>query len=251
MARYMLSEATHKDLAAYKPNVAVLPWGATEGHGQHLPYGTDTIQSVAIGHKAAELADARGARLIVLPPIPFGNDAMQVDQAATIHISTATAMAMLRDTADSLRRQGITRLVILNGHGGNEFRPLIRDLELELRVLLVQVDWWRMCPELFARLLEDRSGDHADEMETSVMLHVAPHLVKMADAGTGQHVPFAVAALTAPGVWTPRHWSKSHPDLGSGNPAKATAEKGRQIFEAVTAKLADLLVELSKAAEVP
>src|SRR4029079_17860275 len=75
-------------------------------------------------------------------------------------------------------------------------------------------------------------GDHADEMETSLLLHLCPELVELSEAGQGERVPFAIDSLKQPGVWTPRPWSKSHPDTGSGNPRKATAEKGARYFNA-------------------
>src|SRR5205085_12241039 len=97
------------------------------------------------------------------------------------------------------------------------------------------------------------SVDHADEMETSFLLHVAPHLVDMSAAGRGERVPFEITALNQPGVWTPRPWSASHPDTGSGDPSFATAEKGRAHFEAVSGAIADVILGLSNAkkGEIP
>ena len=71
-------------LAKSRPKVAILPWGATEAHNYHLPYGTDVIEATRIAERAAELAHDRGASVIVLPTIPFGNDEQQLDQACTI-----------------------------------------------------------------------------------------------------------------------------------------------------------------------
>jgi creatinine amidohydrolase len=93
----------------------------------------------------------------------------------------------------------------------------------------------------------DEPGDHADEVETSLLLHLCPDLVELAQAGPGERKPFAIEGLSQPGVWTPRPWSKTHPDTGSGNPSRATAEKGARYFRAVTEALADLLVNLAAA----
>ena len=109
--------------------VAVLPSGATEAHGWHLPYGTDVIEATRIAERGASSRTERGARVIVLPTIPFGNDEQQLDQVCTISIRTATAAAILSDVARSLVAQGIDRLVILNAHGGNQFQPLVRDVQ--------------------------------------------------------------------------------------------------------------------------
>jgi creatinine amidohydrolase len=90
-------------------------------------------------------------------------------------------------------------------------------------------------------------GDHADEMETSLLLHLCPDLVDMKNAGTGERVPFAIPGLNQPGVWTPRPWSKSHPDTGSGDPNYATAEKGKAHFEDVCAAIAEVIIGVSSA----
>jgi hypothetical protein len=128
--QWILHESNYRQLLACRPTVALLPWGATEAHNLHLPHGTDVIEAVALAEEAAALAVVRGARPIVLPAIPYGNDAQQLDQVATIHLSTTAALAILSDVAASLVRQRIDRLVLVNGHGGNEFKPLVRDAEL-------------------------------------------------------------------------------------------------------------------------
>ena len=111
---YLLMEANHKQLMESPPQVAILPWGATEAHNYHLPYGTDVIEATHLAEHAAELAHDRGARVVVLPTIPFGNDEQQLDQACTISFTTGTAAAILDDVARSLVRQKIDRLVIVN-----------------------------------------------------------------------------------------------------------------------------------------
>src|SRR3954465_10360549 len=99
---FILHEANYKQLLDYKPNVAILPWGATEAHNYHLPHGTDVIEAAAIAQAAAGQAPARGAKPVVLPPIPFGNNAQQLDQVATISFRTETAAAILDDVCHSL-----------------------------------------------------------------------------------------------------------------------------------------------------
>lgn len=243
---YLLTEANHRQLSESPPRVAVLPWGATEAHNQHLPYATDVIEAARISEQAAALAHERGAAVIVLPPIPFGNDEQQLDQACTISITTPTAIAILNDVARSLVHQGIDRLVIVNGHGGNQFQPLVRDVESKYRLLVIVANFFDMVPDVKQATWE-RPGDHADEFETSLMLYLCPELVELQHAGRGERVPFQIEGLAQPGVWTPRPWSLSHPDMGSGDPSRATAEKGKRFFEAVTVALADLLVNLSQA----
>jgi creatinine amidohydrolase len=243
---YLLIEANHRQLTEAPPQVAVLPWGATEAHNRHLPYGTDVIEATQLAERAAELADSRGVRVVVLPTIPFGNNEQQLDQACAISFRTATALAILGDVARSIVRQRIDRLVILNAHGGNQFQPLVRDVQSEHGLLIVVANFYEMVPDV-RRAVFEADGDHADEMETSLLLHLHPNLVELPHAGSGERLPFAIEGLSQPGVWTPRPWSRIHPDTGSGDPTRATAEKGQCYFHAVTEALADLLVHLASA----
>src|SRR5690606_17614244 len=93
----------------------------------------------------------------------------------------------------------------------------------------------------------DEPGDHAGELETSLLMHLAPNLVQLDQAGPGERVPFNLKGLGQPGVWTPRPWARSHPDTGSGDPSRATADKGRRYLEALCEAVAGTLVELSAA----
>lgn len=243
---HVLLEANYRQLLDDRPQVAILPWGATEAHGWHLPHGTDVIEAVGIAEGAAALAAARGARPLVLPAIPFGNNAQQQDQVATIHLSTTTAAAVLRDVTMSLVRQGIDRLIVLNGHGGNDFKPLVRDVMLETRALLVVVNFFGVRPDALARIFPD-PGDHGGDMETSLVLHLRPDLVVMAQAGDGRRVPWTIPSLAQPGVWTPRPWSQTHPDTGAGDPTAATAAKGAEYFAAVTDAISGVIVDVARA----
>lgn len=242
--RHVLHESNYRQLLADRPNVAVLPWGATEAHGYHLPHGTDCIEAEHLAIAAAGRAMGRGARPIVLPTIPFGNDEQQLDQVATISITTTTAFALLRDVVRSLSRQKIDRLIIINGHGGNEFKPLIRDLMGELDVLIVLINLYQLHPYPHHPAVTNK-GDHACEMETSLCLHLCPQLVVMEQAGTGSRNAFEIEGLTAAGVWTPRPWGAVHPDTGSGDPSHATAEKGMKYFELLCAATSDVIVNIS------
>ena len=182
----------------------------------------------------------------MLPAIPFGNDEQQLDQVATISITTRTAAAILRDVVRSLSKQKIDRLLIVNAHGGNELKPLIRDIGSEFKTLITLANFWQMKPyknDERAKI----EGDHANEMETSLMLHLRPDQVDMKVAGEGKRIPFTVEGLNQPGVWTPRPWTASHPDTGSGDPTFATAAKGKDFFEACANAVAEVMIGLSKA----
>lgn len=243
---FVLHEANYRQLLDLKPNVAVLPWGATEAHNYHLPHGTDVIEGTALGEAAVERANAKGAKCVLLPTVPFGNDNAQLTQVATITMRGTTQYAVLHDVAESLVRQGIDRLVLLNFHGGNEFKTMIRDVMLDLPIFIVQVHGYITAE--WKQFLDDAGGDHANEFETSYMLHVAPDWVQMHLASDGAATPFKLRSLnTTPGVWSPREWSALTKDTGTGDPRRATAEKGKKIFEALVNAAVPILTELSAA----
>lgn len=244
---YVLHEASYRQAMALKPNLAVLPWGATEAHNYHLPHGTDVIEAVALGERAVQRANEQGARCVLLPPVPFGVNHTQLTQVATITMRAATQMAVLRDVAESLLRQGIDRLVLLNFHGGNEFKPLIRDVMFDLPIFIVQVHGYLV--DSVRDLCEVKNGDHADEFETSLMLHLTPEWIEpLNTAGDGAATPSKLPALTStPGVWVCREWAATTKDTGIGDPHAATAEKGKQMLERLVNAFVPVLVQLSNA----
>lgn len=246
----VLCESNLRALQRLRPNVAVLPWGATEAHNFHLPFGTDVIEADGVGRAAVAAANRAGARCVLLPCVPFGVNHGQLYQTATISMRSATQHAVLRDVAESLVSQDIDRMVVFNFHGGNEFRAIIRDIMFDLPIFIVQVHGYQMAPQMRA-LLDVPDGDHADEFETSLMLHLAPeHVAPLDTAGDGAARPSALPALTAtPGVWLSRDWRTLSSDTGVGDPRGGTAEKGRRIFEMLVAAFVPVLVELSGARE--
>ena len=111
-----------------KFDLAVLPWGATEAHNYHLPYATDNIMVEKIASESARIAWNSGSKVIVLPTIPFGVNTGQLDITLDINLNPSTQLAILNDVTDVLNRHKIHKLLILNGHGGNDFKQMIREL---------------------------------------------------------------------------------------------------------------------------
>ncbi|MFL5439878.1 MAG: creatininase family protein [Myxococcales bacterium] len=242
---YILDELTWKTVRDTRYEVAVLPWGATEAHNYHLPYSTDNIETLAVVERAAERAWEAGAKVVVLPIVPFGVQTGQLDIPLCINMNPSTQALVLRDVASSLAGQGIKKLVVLNGHGGNDFRQMIRELQPHVSVFLCVVNWYRILD--FQAYFSD-VGDHAGEMETSVMQHIAPERVlPLSEAGSGKARAFTIAAFREGWAWAPRQWTQVTEDTGVGNPAASTAEKGKRYVEAVSGTLGDFLVELAKA----
>ena len=170
---WILAETNWKEVEATDYDVVVLPWGATEAHNYHLPYSTDVVQCDQIAAEAVGQAWARGAKVIVLPTIPFGVNTGQVNIKLDINMNPSTQLLVLRDICDVLEHQGIPKLVILNGHGANDFRQIVRELWPRYELFLCALDWFRLIEGIF-----DEPGDHAGEMETSMMLVIRPGLVR-------------------------------------------------------------------------
>lgn len=240
---FVLAETTWKIVDPTPYEVAVLPWGATEAHNYHLPYGTDNIQSEQVAILAAERAWNDGARVVVLPTVPFGVNTTQLDIKLTLSVNPSTQATLLRDLVRALDGQGIHKLVIINGHGGNDFRQMIRELQPETRVFLSAINWWS-CVDV-TQFVEE-AGDHAGEAETAAMLHLAPELVRpLSEAGPGRARPSKLRGIREGWAWAPRRWTQVTADTGIGNPAKATADKGARYVAAAVERIGGFLVEIA------
>ena len=240
---YILAETNWKSVAATDYQVAVLPWGATEAHNYHLPYATDVIECDRVAAESARIAWERGARVVVLPTVPFGVNTGQLDIKLCLNMNPGTQAALLRDLTHALEGQGIHKLVILNGHGGNDFRQMIRELQPQTRVFLCTLNWWT-CED--AKPFFDHPGDHAGELETSVMQHLEPGLVlPLSEAGKGAMKRPTIAALRDGWAWAPRPWTRVSADTGSGDPSAATPEKGARFLAAAAERIASFLIELA------
>jgi creatinine amidohydrolase len=240
---WILAESTWKTVDATPYDVAVLPWGATEAHNYHLPYATDTIQANSIAELAAGRAWERGARVVALPAIPFGVNTTQLDIKLCINMNPSTQAAVLADVVSSLEGQGIHKLLILNSHGGNDFRQMIRELQPKTRVFLSTINWWS-CVDV--KQFMEEAGDHAGEAETSAMMHLAAPLVRpLSEAGSGRARASRLRGVREGWAWAPRRWTQVTTDTGIGNPAKATADKGRAYVEAAVERISSFLIELA------
>ena len=225
--------------------VAILPWGATEPHNYHLPYGTANYETGAVAERAAEIAWKKGAKVVVLPTVPFGVNTGQLDLTLTLNMNPSTQLALLTDLASAIAGQGVKKLLILNGHGGNDFRQMIRELQPKLDLFICLINWWNCVKgaDYF-----DEPGDHAGELETSLMMALEPDLLlPLSEAGPGKARKFRIAGLRDGWAWTPRQWSKVTDDTGTGNPAASTQEKGEKFLRAVTERIGGFLVDLAGA----
>lgn len=240
---YILAETNWKHLKDAEIELAVLPWGATEAHNYHLPYATDNFEADAIAAEAARIAYEQGAKLIVLPTIPFGVNTGQADIFLDINLNPSTQFAILKDIITVLQRQGIKKLLVFNSHGGNDFKTALRELGLQFPdMFLCTSSWFKALDK--SQFFQE-GGDHADEMETSLIMHLRPDLVlPLEEAGLGEENKHKIKAFSEAWLWSERRWSQISADTGVGNPKFSSAEKGKRYFEAVTQKIGQVLVEL-------
>ncbi|MGB5668644.1 MAG: creatininase family protein [Maribacter sp.] len=246
MRPYILAESNWDTLKDAKFELAILPWGATEAHNYHLPYATDNIEADALAAEAAKLAWEKGGKVTVLPTIPFGVNTGQSDIYLDINLNPSTQFAILCDIVEVLNRQGIYKLLIFNSHGGNDFKPLVRELGLKFPKMFISFSNWFQ--SLDKSLYFDKPGDHADETETSLILYLRPDLVLPKEKwGAGKSKNHKIKAFSEGWVWAERKWSQISEDTGVGDPMFSTKEKGKRFFKDVTKKMGDLIFDLCKA----
>ncbi|MGQ0646467.1 MAG: creatininase family protein [Gemmatimonadaceae bacterium] len=240
---FVLRDTTWRAVRNLEVEVAVLPWGATEAHNYHLPYGTDVIECDELATRAVAAAWNRDPRVMLLPTVPFGVQTGQLDIPFCLNLNPSTQAAILHDLVIALEPHGVKKLVVFNGHGGNDFKQIIRELQPRTKVFLCQVNWYQA---LDAPTYFDEPGDHGGELETSVMLHVSPSLVRpLGDAGSGAARKPRVRGMREGWAWAPRRWTQVTDDTGVGNPAKASAEKGARYVDDLTKTLCEFLLELA------
>ncbi len=231
--------------------VAVLPLGATEPHNLHLPYGTDLFEATIIGRQVCEAATAGGARVLLLPTLPYGTETNLREFPLAINLNPSTLGLVITDIVRSLEKSGIRKLVLLNSHGGNDFKPLLRELYGQTEVHLFLCNWYQMVADACREIFE-YPDDHAGEMETSFALAYFEHLVGRnpdgslaADAGAKRPVQFA--AVERGWIAMTRPWHLLTTNSGAGFPHAASAEKGERLMAVIVERLGGFLRELSAA----
>lgn len=233
--------STYHDLERSGVDTAVLPVGAIEQHGPHLPLSVDWSQGEVVARQVAERLDA-----FLLPGIPYGCSQAHTGFRGTISLAPETLGAVVKDVVTSLLEQGFRRIAVLNFHGGNLVLKLaVRDLNLSQsmgKVVLVSPG-----QDAGAQLDEILEGypdeQHAGELETSVMLHAAPDQVgdprvdHVPDVGPVYFDYLPMKEFCPDGVW--------------GRSSLATAEKGRLAIEAMVDYTVDYLQDTFTRLGVP
>ncbi len=241
-----LKNLTLKEVEAARYTTAVLPIGATEPHNFHLPYGTDNFQAERVAADAVRLANRRGGRCVTLPPLQFGYDGNMQGFPLAINLQPTTIITIIRDIGLSLAESGLDYLFILNGHGGNELKTIIRELRRDVDLFICGANWWDCVPDVIAEVCP-AGGDHANDMETCACLHLIPELVKMNQAADGHMNQPILEEFNRPWLKFSRPWKAFAPSSGAGDPRKATAEAGKRLIETASERIGEFLCKLSQA----
>jgi creatinine amidohydrolase len=231
-------------IAAQK--LVILPTGSTEQHGRHLPLDVDVFlcESVCleVGRRAPD-------RVLVLPPISYGLNLHHIDFPGTIHIEPDTFIAFCLDITKSVAYHGFKKILLVNGHGSNT--PLV-DLVARKTVLATQslcfaTGYYHFLMDAFQKIRETKVIAHADEFETSLYLHLAPERVQMDLAVEDNDRMGRFVSSDSTGNYPVRfndYWGRWTRTGVHGDPTRATAEKGRVLFEAAVSGLLELTDEL-------
>jgi creatinine amidohydrolase len=231
-------------IAAQK--LVILPTGSTEQHGRHLPLDVDLFlcESVCleVGRRAAD-------RVLVLPPIAYGLNLHHIDFPGTVHIEPETFIAFCLDVTKSVAYHGFQKILLVNGHGSNT--PLIdlvaRQTVLATSSLCFATGYYMFPLEAFQAIRETRITAHADEFETSLYLHLAPERVQMDQAVEDNDRMGEFVSSDSTGNYPVRFndfWGRWTQTGVHGDPTRATAAKGRVLFEATVSGLIRLVDEL-------
>ena len=183
MRSWILAETNYAHTQAHRYEVAVLPLGAIEPHNLHLPYGTDLFEGNVIGEHICEAAHRRGANVVLLPTIPYGTQTNMRQMPLALNLNPSTLNQVLTDLIESLAGSGLRKIVLLNSHGGNELKPLLRELAGRTPAHLFLCNWYQIFRDVYHQIFE-QPDDHAGEMETSLALAYFPALVLRRDDGS-------------------------------------------------------------------
>ncbi|MGA2462479.1 MAG: creatininase family protein [Candidatus Bathyarchaeia archaeon] len=200
----------------------IVPIGATESYGRHLPLGTDFLVVAEIAKRLGEMTDT-----LVLPVLPFGDSSDMMGFTGSISLKPETVLSVLKDVCASLIEHGFTKIIFLNGHLGNVW-PITAAVEESKRenVRFAQVDWWRLVEALCAGMIEH--GGHAGEVGTSIVKVLRPELVQENEmvAEKARDLGFASFALIE--TYPEYHELTSSGVLG--DPKLASVEQGKKVL---------------------
>lgn len=254
MLRYW-QDLTSEDFSGLDPEstVAVMPLGAIEQHGPHLPVSTDSVIAEEMAKRALQkLSDDIPA--LLMPTQAVGKSNEHLSFAGTLTLTAKTLIDLWYEVAEGVRRAGLNKILFINAHGGQPqvMEIVARELRVKQQILAVSSNWWNMgLPEGLIGAEELRHGIHGGTVETSIMLHLRPELVKMDKAAN--FVPVLPETEAANerlrylgGVGIGWQAQDLHPLGVAGDASAATPEIGEAIVTHVSGALAQLIREVSR-----
>jgi len=217
-----------------KTQTVIIPVGSLEAHGHHLPLSTDTIEVYEITKKVAQLID-----VFVAPPIPYGICRSTSKHPGTVGITGNTLRNLIRDIVKSLHSHNLKNFIIISGHASSVHLSALQEAgesileEMPSKVNIAIVSAFDLVKQVAGKICETDNDSHAGEIETSLILHLKPHLVKGKGKKEYPHFPYPFLTRNKRKYWKNAVW---------GNPIKASAKKG----EIISNLLIDKIVEIVK-----
>ncbi len=226
--------------------IVIVPIGATEQHGPHLPTMVDARLVTEVAQRAARIV-ARSEPIVLLPTIPFGMSEHHMSLSGTITLDYATMYGVIRAVVTSAMRHGFKRIFVLNGHGGNTtaLQNMVGELTVEFKLPFATGTYWDIAAKSIASLLDRQKALlHACEAETSMVMAMAPELVNP-DELSQMHGPYIPGLSAIPtvneGVYRWRQLSSRSPIGVIGDATTASADKGEKLLAAISADVAEAL----------
>jgi|Deesub1362B_J571_1020462.scaffolds.fasta_scaffold00003_563 creatinine amidohydrolase len=228
-------------------DLAIIPTGSIEQHGPHLPLINDYALAEAIARAAAEKSKSK---VLIVPVVMAGVSEHHMKFPGTITIKSETFMSILFDVAESLKRHGVKRLVILNGHGGNtpSIQLILRRIREELGLTVSAINYWQLIPDVIDKVLESRVWGHAGEFETSVALYIYPDKVAKKKIRKPKlrklSLPYSNPNEKVR-VYLPINWEEYTDNGVLGDPTLASAEKGGILINALLDRIIQFIESFS------
>ena len=249
--RGVLAEMTRDDVEALDPEVVLFGIGSTEPHGPHLPYGTDFYQTEGVCRRAATWATDRGARALLLPTLPIGVNTNFKAYPFACRMRVRTLMNVVLDVIEAIEEEGVRKIVVVNGHGGNT-----AVLQATLRehadrhgpgegAFVCMTSTTGAIPDAVADRIEHPSA-HGGESETSRMLYLRPDLVRDSELAEFEIRDPVLEQLATDDVYFVPPWHAYMPESAGGETRESTAEKGQAFVEGAADFVADLVVALDE-----
>lgn len=241
-----LTSLDFKEAVETCEGVGIVPVGVIEPHSAHLPLGMDMFAAHFRACRAAEREPA-----IVFPAYPYGINHESAHLPGSVVFRREVVFSIMENVCDEMARHGLTKIILLSGHGGNRyFLPLFVQTLMEKEKPYTAYFANPHGSREILDVLETDEYGHAGELETSMALYICGELVKMGQVPTQPFTSMARGqALQDVGAYSPTDWYAMYPAMYVGDASKATAEKGKVLVEAGIGALVELIAEV-KADEV-